>query len=153
MKLLRKRKRPKVKRSKYKGLKCGSSKELRFLKEQERFKRPIPTKAKRIKTPFGFYTPDFEYPTYYIEIKGLHTFLVCLGYKNYIGKGKLSTLQWDKIKWVAKFVKPVCFVVYLSRREKLPTLVLNEPGVSFVFKGGYKPKKTLKCILYKKKLI
>lgn len=136
----RKKKRPKVKRSKYKGLKCGSAKERRFLTEQEKSKKPLPTKAKRIKTPLGYYTPDFEFPTYYVEVKSLHTFLVCMGMKSYIGKGPLSDLQFKKIKWVAKFVKPVAFVVYLSRRESKPAIEINEPRITVTFKGGYKPK-------------
>jgi hypothetical protein len=45
-------------------------------------------------------------------------------------------LQFKKIKWVAKFVKPVAFVVYLSRRESKPAIEINEPRITVTYKGG-----------------
>ena len=132
---------PKAKRSKVAGLKCGSNKEARFVKECIRYKRLMPIKAKRIETPIGHYTPDFEYPTEYIEIKSLHTFLVCVGVKTYRNTGTPSSLQWDKIQWVAKAKKPVRIIVYLSRRESIPSTLYNATNVTIEFKGGYVKKK------------
>lgn len=137
----KKRKRKiKAKRSVYKGLQCGSRKELRFLKECERSKYPLPIKAARTETPFGFYTPDFEYEEMFIEVKCKHTFLVLLGEKSYLSTGTLSVLQWTKIKWVAEHIKPVYIIVYLSKRDSIPEYIINEKNITIKFKGGYKKK-------------
>jgi hypothetical protein len=138
-KLKRKRK-TKVKFYTYKGLKCQGRKELKYLKECERYKRALPTKAERIKTPLSFYTPDFEYTDKYVEIKSLGTFKVCLGLEAYKGIGVPSNKQWEKIKWVAKYVKPVEIIVYLTRRDKIPIIDISEEGVTIKLKGGYKSK-------------
>jgi hypothetical protein len=137
----RKRK-TKVKFYKHLGLKCQGKKELRFIKECERYKRPIPTKAKRILTPYGYYTPDFEYPDRYIEVKCLGTLRVLYGLIAYKGIGKLSTLQLEKILWVNSNIKPVHIIVYLSNKEYKPNLInFNRENLTIIIKGG-KIKKT-----------
>lgn len=142
---LKKRKRKtKVKFYKIEGLKCQGRKEVRFIKECVRYKRPLPTKAKRIATPTGFYTPDFEYADHYVEIKSLGTYKVLLGLEAYKGIGLPSTHQLEKIKWVAVNDKPVKIIVYLSPRETIPTNLLSSPNITLTFKGGYKKKTKLK---------
>jgi hypothetical protein len=132
----RKRK-TKVKFYKHLGLKCQGKKELRFIKECERYKRPIPTKAKRILTPYGYYTPDFEYPDRYIEVKCLGTLRVLYGLIAYKGIGKLSTLQLEKILWVNSNIKPVHIIVYLSNKEYKPNLInFNRENLTIIIKGG-----------------
>jgi len=138
----RKRKKGNVKFYIFEGLKCQGKKELRFLKECVRYKKPLPTKPKRIKTPYGFYTPDFEFPDKYIEIKCLGTFLVCLGKIGY-RKGKVSDLQFRKIKWVAKNIKPLWMIVYLSNNEYKPQENLEFTNLTIKFKGGKSKKNNI----------
>lgn len=56
----------------------------------------IQNKPKPIKTPFGFYSPDFDMGGYFVEIKSSYTFKNCV-------KG----IQIKKIKWVSNNVKKV----------------------------------------------
>lgn len=140
IKRTRRKKKIKVRRSKVNGLKCGSGKEARYVKECVRYKRPLPTKAKRVKTPIGFYTPDFEHPAHYVEIKSLHTLKVCFGEISYTTKSKPSDLQWRKIQWVAKALKPIKIICYLSRRESIPIYDIQATNITIEFKGGYTRK-------------
>jgi hypothetical protein len=125
----------------YEGLKCQGKKELRFLKECIRYKKPLPSKPKRIKTPYGYYTPDFEYKDKFIEIKSLGTFKVCLGYESYKKIGKPSDKQFRKIKWVAKYVKPINIIVYVGRNEYKLIEEFNYPRLEITYKGGKRRKK------------
>lgn len=134
----KRKKKIRPKKTTLKGLKCGSNKELRFLKECIK-KNTLPSKPNRIETPYGFYTPDFEFPDKYIEVKSLHTFKVMLGEKSYIKDGNTSDLQFQKIKWVANNVKKIDIILYLSKTDSY-TPTLNIPNISIIIKGGYKPK-------------
>lgn len=137
----KRRRRTKIKFYSFEGLKCQGKKELRFLKECVRYKKPLPIKPERIKTPDSYYTPDFEYPEMFIEVKTLGSFRACLGLESFRGQTVISDLQWRKIKWVALNVKPIHIVIYLSRQDKIPNLGISEPNISIQIKGGYKPKK------------
>ena len=137
----RRKRKTKVRFHYFKSLKCQGRKELRYLKEQDRYNKPLPTKAKRVKTPYSYYTPDFEYPDRYIEVKSLGTWFACIGLKAYKGIGEPSDLQWRKIKFCAKNIKPIEIVIYLSPRDKIPTLDIVEENITIKIKGGYKPKK------------
>jgi len=77
---------------------------------------PLPNK-KKIKTPVGWYTPDFEYENTFIEIKSEFTLVRS---KEEIGKDGGN--QWDKIQWVNKNVKPV-EVVVLEKKEAFDLFV------------------------------
>jgi hypothetical protein len=139
-----KKRKTRVKFYKFLGLKCQGRKELKFLKECVRYKKQLPTKPERVKTPYTYYTPDFEYEDRYIEIKSKHTLDVSRGIKAYKGLGTASDLQWTKICWVAKNIKPIEIIVYLKRREKIPILNVIEENITIKFKGGYKPKIKIK---------
>jgi len=136
-----KKRKTKVRFYLYEGLKCQGRKELRFLKECVRYNRPLPIKPKRIKTPYGYYTPDFEYPECYIEVKCLGTFCVCLGQISYKNLSKVSDKQFKKIKWVAKNIRPVKIVVYLSKDEYRLEEEFNYPNLTIIYKGGKVKKK------------
>lgn len=119
------------------GLKCQGRKEVKYLKECIRYHWDLPTKAKKVSTPIGFYTPDFEHPDRYIEIKSLHTLEVCIGKVGYKGIDEPSDLQFRKICWVAKNIKPVHMIIYLGKDEYLPELDIEESqNVIMQFKGG-----------------
>jgi hypothetical protein len=140
--LIKKKRRKKYKKVKFfleSGLKCQGKKEVRYIKELKRYKKDLPSKAARIKTDIGDYTPDFEFPDKYIEIKSLHTFSVLLGNIAYLPGGPVSDLQLRKIFLVAENIKPVDIIVYLSRDQYLPQEESNWPNhinVTLIFKGG-----------------
>lgn len=123
------------------GLKCQGRKEVKFLKERIRYKQSLPIKPERIETPFGYYTPDFEFEECYIEVKSSHTLSVSRGLIGYKGLTEPSDLQFKKIKWVAKNIKPIEIIVYLSKRESIPTEVISEENIKVYYKGGYERKK------------
>lgn len=104
------------------GLKCQGNKEARFVNECYRKNIKI-SKAPRIITPYGSYTPDFELEDKYIEIKSKATFEVCIGLTTYIKSPKIikepSDLQFRKIQWVAENIKSLEMKIYLSKTQKL----------------------------------
>jgi len=136
-----KKRKTKVKHYYYMNLRCQGRKELRYLKECVRYKKPLPVKPKRIKTPYGYYTPDFEYSEKYIEVKCLGTFLVSMGLKSYKNLTKPSDKQFRKIKWVAKHIRTIEVVVYLSKNEYKLSEEFNFPNLIITYKGGKKIKK------------
>ena len=140
----KRRRKTKVRFYTLQGLKCQGKKELRFIKECVRYKRVLPVKAERIKTPEGYYTPDFEYPDRYIEIKGLDTFRVLYGLEAYKGIGEPSDLQLRKILWVNEHIKPVHILVYLSNREYKPDLKdFYRENLKITIKGGLTRKNNI----------
>lgn len=56
----------------------------------------IISNPKRIKTPFGFYTPDFELQNEFVDIKSTYTITT-----------EMSKKQQPKIKWVSENIKNV----------------------------------------------
>ena len=82
--------------------------ELRFYLESE----VKPRRPERIKTPFGWYSPDFEFDDCFVEIKSTYTIKTCI-----------ANGQAQKINWVRQNIKPVKIMVlkesetieYLSR--------------------------------------
>lgn len=75
---------------------------------------PKPNK-KKIKTPFGYYTPDFEFANKFIEVKSRFTLSVCKG-EIPTAEGVYSDNQWKKIQWTSKNVKKVDIVV-LNKKQ------------------------------------
>ena len=94
------------------GLKCQGRTEKGYIDELVYNKSILPTKPSRIKTPFGYYTPDFEFKNEYIEIKSPKTFKVMLGQTSWIENKPLSDKQYKKILWVNTNVKPVHIIIY-----------------------------------------
>lgn len=77
----------------YKGIKCQGRYELCFLIQN--FDR-ILGRGKRIKTPYGWYTPDFDLGDYFVEIKSTFTL-----------KTSRKSGQLKRIKWTSKNIKRV----------------------------------------------
>lgn len=67
-----------------------------------------PTKPNRIKTPYGWYAPDFEFHDRFVEIKSSYTIKTCV-----------SNKQSKKIVWVRNNVKPVEIKVLNEGETKL----------------------------------
>jgi transposase len=65
---------------------------------------------KKIKTPYGNYTPDFDFGDKFIEIKSDFTLRVCKGEMPHVD-GTYSDKQWKKIQWANENKKPVEIIV------------------------------------------
>ena len=118
------------------GLKCQGKREVQYIKELKKANKSLPKKAEAHETPFGKYTPDFEFPDKFIEIKSTTTFLCAIGLCTFKGKGKPSDLQFKKIQWVAKNIKPVDIIIYLGEKEAIPILDIEKSNVTITIKGG-----------------
>lgn len=65
---------------------------------------------KKIKTPYGNYTPDFDFGDKFIEIKSDFTLKVCKGELPQVD-GTYSDKQWKKIQWANENKKPIEIIV------------------------------------------
>ena len=70
---------------------------------------------KKIKTPHGYYVPDFDFGDRFIEIKSEFTLQVCKGEMPQTN-GDYSDEQWKKIQWINENKKPVEIIV-LEKKE------------------------------------
>jgi hypothetical protein len=95
------------------GLRCQGKWELAYINSLIKNDKPLPTKAKTITTPFGFYTPDFEFEEKFIDVKSTYTLKTCIKSK-----------QKKKIDWVSNNVKKVKLVVLKESfvKDNLPQL-------------------------------
>lgn len=94
------------------GLRCQGSYERDYIENLIKNNEQLPTKpVNGVKTPFGFYFPDFEYSDRYIEIKSTYTYDICLGKKRNLN-GLKSNNQHEKYKWTGENFKPVEILVY-----------------------------------------
>lgn len=84
--------------------------EVAYLQRLYENKIPLPSIGSAVHTPYGSYIPDFSTDTDYIEIKSEFTWRVCQGLE-INQKGIKSDIQYRKIKWVDKHVKPVRVIV------------------------------------------
>jgi len=67
----------------------------------------LPKNTNAIKTPIGYYTPDFEFEDFFIEVKSTFTFNVLIGIQSYSKTKKSNPLQLEKIKWISDNIKPI----------------------------------------------
>ncbi len=88
------------------GIRCVGTYEKKYIENLFNNGGKLPINAERVKTIFGIYHPDFEFPDKYIEIKSTYTYDSCIG-KSIGISGKLSDKQYRKIKWTGKNIKPV----------------------------------------------
>jgi len=119
------------------GLLCQGRKEEFYINKVFESGKSLPIKAETIQTPLGRYTPDFEFPDRFIEIKGGGTFRVLLGEEAYIRGGKVSDLQWRKIQWVSQNMKPVEIIV-IAKDEHQDVTIPNKPNQVKVTKYHHK---------------
>lgn len=99
----------------------------------------LPSIGRAVHTPYGSYIPDFSTDAEYVEIKSKFTWNVCRGLETN-QKGIKSDIQYRKIKWVDKYVKPVKVVV-MTDSEVIPLFrraILNKSLVldEIVYKNG-----------------
>lgn len=93
------------------GIKCDGKYEEKYIKYLIDNNLKLPKNGNTIKTPYGTYTPDFEFDDCYIEIKSPFTFDVLIGKKSYSKNRKSNEKQLNKIKWVNKNLKRVKILI------------------------------------------
>jgi len=79
----------------------------------------LPKNSKSIITPFGVYTPDFENIDSFIEIKSDYTYKILIGKLINRWTKKIDTIQYKKIKWVSKNIKPVDILIVDKKNKKI----------------------------------
>jgi len=101
--------------------------EVAYLQKLIDNKQDLPKiNKKRYKTPYGSYTPDFEFDDKFIEIKSEFTIKVSKGI--IANKNGEKSKQWEKINWLNKNVK------------KVEVIVLKQKDVKKLFEKAYKNK-------------
>jgi hypothetical protein len=105
--------------------------EVAYLQQLYMKKESLPmVNKKKIKTPYGTYTPDFEFENRFIEVKSDFTFKVANGefvIKNYVK-------QIEKINWVNLNIKPIEIVIINKKDAK--NLFLIAKSNNFDFKNN-----------------
>lgn len=101
----------KQKKTIIKGLTCESSFELIYIESLIDKGEELPKNANPILTPFGYYTPDFEYVDRFIEIKCEFTYNVLIGKSSFSKSGYYNPTQLNKIEWVRENIKNVEIIV------------------------------------------
>ena len=86
----------------------------------------LPINTKSIKTDIGYYTPDFEYNDYYVDIKSLFTLKVLLGFSSYSKNKKSNPKQLLKIKYISKNIKPVKIILIDVIKNELLELSIDD---------------------------
>lgn len=81
-------------------------------------------RGKAIVTPHGKYTPDFDLGDYYIEVKGVHSWLMACGVTSLFEKAnkeefiKKSDNSFKKMEWVNANIKPIKIYVQEENIDK-----------------------------------
>lgn len=92
--------------------------EVAYLQSLLDNKQTLPNiNKKRYKTPYGSYTPDFEFEDRFVEIKSEFTIKVSKGIINY--KNGEKSKQWKKIEWLNKNLKKVEVIVLKQKDVKI----------------------------------
>lgn len=94
---------------------CNSSYELEYIYNLIANGIDLPKNTNPIKTPFGYYTPDFEYFDKFIEVKCKFTYDVLLGINSFSKNKESNPSQLKKINWVSENIKRVEIVVIEKR--------------------------------------
>lgn len=98
-------------------------------------------RGKSISTPFGKYTPDFDCGSFFVEVKGPHTWMVALGLVSILENARNPSLakktdtSLKKMRWVNENVMPVLvFVDQTHARKGQNDYIEPDHGLD-VFKG------------------
>jgi hypothetical protein len=81
--------------------------------------KKLPKNTKSIKTDFGYYTPDFEFDEFYVDIKSTFTLKVLLGFSSYSKNKKSNPKQLLKIKYIDKNFKPIKIILVDVRQNEI----------------------------------
>lgn len=133
----------KCKRYDVEGYTCQGKTEKKYLENLILNGEILPKKNKKyIKTPFGYYHPDFEFEDKYIEIKSIFTYNIFTGAMVDIN-GQKNTSQMQKIIWVGKNIKPVKVLVIengITSYEILFDKKYDDKNFVYHFSNIIKPK-------------
>lgn len=91
--------------------KVQGSYEVAYLQQHFDASGSLPSIGTAVHTPYGSYIPDFDCGNVFVEVKSPFTWRVCRGLEPN-QKGIKSAIQYKKIKWVDKNVKPVIISVF-----------------------------------------
>lgn len=103
----------------FRGIRAQGRYELIYLIRQLKLGVDI-SRAKPIKTPFGWYTPDYDLGNHYVDVKSTYTIRTCL-----------KNGQIRKILWVRKHIKRVKLVVLKEKEveKEFLELLSKQPRV------------------------
>lgn len=86
----------------------------------------LPINTKSIKTDMGYYTPDFEYDDFYVDIKSIFTLKVLLGLSSYSKTKKSNPKQLLKMKFISENIKPVKIILIDVVENDLLELTIDD---------------------------
>jgi hypothetical protein len=86
----------------------------------------LPTNTKSIKTDFGYYTPDFEFDEFYVDIKSTFTLKVLLGFSSYSKTKKSNPKQLSKIKYINENIKPIKILLVDVKQNEITEFSIDD---------------------------
>lgn len=100
-----------------------------YLEQLIKENKTLPFEKKTyIKTPFGYYHPDFEFEDKLVEVKSEFTYDIFEG-KEKNSNGEYSINQKKKCLWITENIKPVELVVFNNKYEIVINLVLKSVNI------------------------
>jgi hypothetical protein len=108
------------------GLICDGTHEKFYIEWLLSRGKDIPVSLESIKTDIGYYTPDFEYDEYYIDVKSIFTLKVLLGFSSYSKTKKSNPKQLLKMKYINDNIKPVKIILVDTTENELLELSIDE---------------------------
>ena len=94
------------------GIVCYGTFEKKYIEILISLGNNLPANIKKsIITEYGTYTPDFEFPDFFVEVKSKFTYEVLIGIKSYSRSKKSSPDQMNKIIWTTNNIKPVIIAI------------------------------------------
>lgn len=105
------------------GIKCQGKLELAVATLLIEMRIPV-QRGKAVQTPHGSYTPDFDCGDFYIEVKGINTWLKAGGVVSFIDNAidhklaEISDNSLCKMEWTNDNIKPVIVLVDTSMMRK-----------------------------------
>jgi hypothetical protein len=97
--------------------------ELRFIENIINENKQLPIKPNGIKTPDGYYFPDFEFQDKFVEIKSPFTYKIFCGDIEGMD-GTKSVTQLNKAKWCSQNIKPVEVIILNKTGEIFQSIIL-----------------------------
>lgn len=107
------------------GLLCDGTHEKFYIEWLLSEGKDIPVSVNSIKTDIGFYTPDFEFDEYYVDVKSFFTLKVLLGFSSYSKTKKSNPKQLLKMKYINDIIKPIKIILVDITENKLVELTID----------------------------
>jgi hypothetical protein len=107
------------------GLLCDGTHEKFYIECLLSEGKDMPVSANSVKTDIGFYTPDFEFDEYYVDVKSIFTLKVLLGFSSYSKTKKSNPKQLLKMKYINDNIKPIKIILVDIMENKLVEITLD----------------------------